>query len=199
MQRVDTFGNTGSLPAAEAQVNSPGYFTIGNPTLSVPATIVPAWWLNSIQEEILAVLAAAGVTPDKAINTQLRDSILGIAQNYQETTFSIANNQSSFANVTGMVLNKTLYTSAVIQFDAYRKDGAQERRVRGRMYAIYKPILDIWELHGIETFGADDFATEVGMEFEIVAASGQVRYKSSNFGGGSYAGSLRFKFDRFGV
>lgn len=199
MQRVDTFGNTGSLPAAEAQVNAPGYFTIGNPSLSVPATIVPAWWLNAIQEELLAVILAAGLTPNKAVSTQLRDSILGLSQDYAQTPFTLANNQSSFANVTGMIFDKTVHTTAIILFEAYRKDGAQERKVSGRMHAIYKPVLDIWELHGVEAFGADDLTTEVGLEFEVVAATGQVRYKSSNFAGGSYVGVLKFKFDRFSV
>lgn len=29
-------------------------------------TILPAWWLNQVQSELLAVLTAAGIQPDKS-------------------------------------------------------------------------------------------------------------------------------------
>jgi hypothetical protein len=53
-----------------------GFFTGGTPGL-VAATRVRAWWLNMIQEEIIAVLVAAGLTPDTAATNfhQLRDAI----------------------------------------------------------------------------------------------------------------------------
>lgn len=56
-----------------------GLFTKGNPTTGVPATVVTDDWLNAVQEEIIAVLVAAGITPNKATNTQLRDAIVAIA------------------------------------------------------------------------------------------------------------------------
>lgn len=46
-------------------------FTIGNPSTGVPATQVTADWLNAVQEEIIAVLDAAGITPQKTNNAQL--------------------------------------------------------------------------------------------------------------------------------
>ena len=197
MQRVDSFGNTASLPAAEAQVNPPGYFTIGNPTLSIPATVVPAWWCNQITEELLYLLTQAGVTPDKADFTQVYESIIGLSQNFQETSFLIANNQTSFANITGMVLDKLLFKSAIISFDVYRKDATPtEVSAVGELYPIYKPVLDTWSLEGPELKG--DNVDDIGLEFDITSA-GQVRYKSSNFTGGSYSGTLRFKFNRFKI
>ena len=38
-------------------------------------TILPAWWLNQIQAELLAVLTAAGIRPNKAKTNQLADAI----------------------------------------------------------------------------------------------------------------------------
>lgn len=38
-------------------------------------TTIEAWWLNMIQDEIRAVVLAAGLTPDKSDNTQLAKAI----------------------------------------------------------------------------------------------------------------------------
>lgn len=50
-------------------------FTEGDPTIPIPATTVRAAWLNSVQEELIAILAAAGIVPDKANNAQVVDAI----------------------------------------------------------------------------------------------------------------------------
>lgn len=50
---------------------TPQYATDGNPALNIPATRWPAYQYNAIQEEIMNVLIAAGITPDKANNAQL--------------------------------------------------------------------------------------------------------------------------------
>lgn len=46
-------------------------FTEGNPSTGAVATTVTADWCNAVQEEIIAVLTAAGITPAKANNGQL--------------------------------------------------------------------------------------------------------------------------------
>ena len=51
-------------------------FTEGDPTIPVAATTVTAAWLNAMQEEAVAVLAAAGIAPDKANNAQMLAAIL---------------------------------------------------------------------------------------------------------------------------
>lgn len=53
-------------------------FTEGNPTTGQEATQVTADFLNAIQEEIIAVLAAAGISPNKANNTQLAAAITAL-------------------------------------------------------------------------------------------------------------------------
>lgn len=64
MHRVDTATATAVLPAPEA-VGTPGYFTKGDAVGGVAATIPGPDWFNMMQEEMVAVLDAAGVTPDQ--------------------------------------------------------------------------------------------------------------------------------------
>lgn len=52
-------------------------FTEGSPTAGVPATQVSASWMNDVQENIMAVLSAAGVTPTKGRAADLLDAIVG--------------------------------------------------------------------------------------------------------------------------
>lgn len=194
MHRIDSFGTSASLPSIEAPTTSPGYFTKGNPGLAVPATLVSQDWLNSVQEELANVIEAAGLTLAKGTNNQLLAALLGISLDYSEPQFTIANNQSSFANITGLVFDKTIYRSAIISYSAYRKDAGQEVAINGKLHAIYKTVANAWEIFGPELVG--DLTNDIGMEFDITSA-GQVRYKSSNFAGGSYVGLMRFKVDRF--
>jgi hypothetical protein len=70
MFRIDNTTAVGTLPVAAAPI-VPGYFTDGNPSTGVAATIVDAWWCNMLQEEILTVISAAGITPNKAAHNQL--------------------------------------------------------------------------------------------------------------------------------
>ena len=62
-----------------------GYFTDGNPATGQAATIVPAEWLNSVMMELLNVLAAANVTPDKAQFNQLLTALGTVTRTLQAT------------------------------------------------------------------------------------------------------------------
>ena len=46
-------------------------FTDGDPVGGVPATIVMADWLNDVQEELMSILSAAGITPVKGTQDQV--------------------------------------------------------------------------------------------------------------------------------
>jgi hypothetical protein len=62
---------------------TPGYATDGNPATSVPATQWPAYQYNAIQEELIAILAAAGITPNRTNNAQVVAAIQTILQRGQ--------------------------------------------------------------------------------------------------------------------
>ncbi len=78
MQRVSRATASNVLPAAP-EGGTPGYFTGGNPSTGTPATVPGYEWFNGVQEEIMAVLSAAGITPSTADLTQLAQAIRAIA------------------------------------------------------------------------------------------------------------------------
>ncbi len=53
---------------------SDGYASAGNPGTGTPATKPGSHWYHMITEEILALIAAAGIAFDKTVLTQLRDA-----------------------------------------------------------------------------------------------------------------------------
>ncbi|WP_181405315.1 hypothetical protein [Pantoea eucalypti] len=55
-----------------------GEFTDGNVAGNVQPTELMAAWFNSVQREIIAVLAAAGIVPDKTNDKQLSEAIQAI-------------------------------------------------------------------------------------------------------------------------
>ena len=53
-------------------------------------TILPAWWLNQVQSELLAVLTAGGIQPDKNKTDQLLDAIKKVAPKSSPATATVA-------------------------------------------------------------------------------------------------------------
>jgi hypothetical protein len=74
MFRIDDSTAATSMPTPEP-AGSEGFFTEGSPAAGTPATNVRGSWLNMIQEELRAIVVAAGLTPDKTSHTQVRDAI----------------------------------------------------------------------------------------------------------------------------
>ncbi|MCA8045466.1 gp53-like domain-containing protein [Burkholderia arboris] len=77
MFRIDDATAASSLPTPET-AGAEGYFTEGDPVAGLPATNVRGSWLNMIQEELRAVVVAAGMTPSKTNYTQVRDAIAAL-------------------------------------------------------------------------------------------------------------------------
>lgn len=73
-----------SVPASQADAapttGTPQYATDGNPAANVPATQWPAYQYNAIQEELIAIQAAAGLSPDRANNAQVIAAIRALIQ-----------------------------------------------------------------------------------------------------------------------
>jgi len=74
MFRIDDATAATSLPAPET-AGTEGYFTEGNPATGTPATKVRGSWLNMIQEELRAIVVAAGLTPSKTTYNQVLAAI----------------------------------------------------------------------------------------------------------------------------
>jgi hypothetical protein len=64
MQRIQDPSAVPFIPDIPPLAGPAGYFTGGNPTGGVPATVLRAWWLNMIQEELMTVVTAGGQTPN---------------------------------------------------------------------------------------------------------------------------------------
>ena len=73
MYAIDNATAATSMPAVSA-AGVPGFFTGGNPGAGLAATVVTADWLNIVQQELLGVLAEAGIAPSK---NQLNQIALG--------------------------------------------------------------------------------------------------------------------------
>lgn len=59
-------------------------FTEGDPVGGIQATVLTDDWLNDVQENLIAVLVAAGVTPTKGRTNDLLDSVKGRLLNVQK-------------------------------------------------------------------------------------------------------------------
>ncbi|KUR80749.1 hypothetical protein [Novosphingobium sp. FSW06-99] len=81
MFNIDTASAAAELPAPGA-AGTPGYFTNGDPTAGTPPTTISADWLNGIQAELLSILSAASIEPNKTefnqVLTALRDIFMPI-------------------------------------------------------------------------------------------------------------------------
>ncbi|OPY15600.1 MAG: hypothetical protein A4E66_00004 [Syntrophus sp. PtaB.Bin001] len=74
MFRVDTSSAVTELPA-QNEAGNPGYFTQGNAANGLAATVPGQDWFNIVQEELMAVVLSAGLTPAKAATNQVLQAI----------------------------------------------------------------------------------------------------------------------------
>ena len=82
MQRIQDPDALVARPAVPTLTGNVGYFTNGNPQTAVPATPVPDWYLNMLQEEACAILTAAGLPLDgTATVLQAVEILIGRAAN----------------------------------------------------------------------------------------------------------------------
>jgi hypothetical protein len=76
MYQIDN-STAATVQAAPSLPGTPGFFTDGNPGAGSPATILPAEWLNAVQQELINAVVAAGITPSKSLYNQLAQAIKG--------------------------------------------------------------------------------------------------------------------------
>lgn len=78
MFRIDSTGAAVAQPVLGAAGAVAGYFTEGDPGTGTLPTTVSADWLNTVQEEMLAVIEGAGLTASKTNAGQLLSAILAL-------------------------------------------------------------------------------------------------------------------------
>lgn len=96
-----------------------------------------------------------------------------------QENFTIANNQSSPANVTGLLLNNAEVRSALVEWNVTRittSTGAVARVQRGSFFVVWDGTA--WAM----TLGPDS-GTYAGVDFDIDPSTGQVTYVSDNQSG----------------
>lgn len=111
-----------------------------------------------------------------------------------ETTQDLADNQVAAADVTGLLLDKTLWRSAIVEADISRRDTAtpgSELRWVGTLRAYHSKESDGWTLQVISG-GPDSVGGKpAGVTFSVTNA-GQVQYTSHDLAGAAYVGKLTF-------
>lgn len=91
MDRAFASGSSASPPSAPGSP-SIGYATAGNPGGGTPATKPGAYWFHMVTEELLGVIAAAGLTPSQSDITQLLQALPNALASRPEMAKSLAVN-----------------------------------------------------------------------------------------------------------
>lgn len=102
-----------------------------------------------------------------------------------QSSFSIGNNQSTFADVVGLIFDPGQVRSATIQYNIYRVTDTQELSEEGVLRVVYKNNAAVFEL-------TQDSSGDSGVSFQILP-TGQVQYSSSLVAGVSYVGTMKFR------
>ena len=81
MYQIDNATSVAVMPTVDVVGPNPNsYFYKGDPTTNTPATIVEQDWLNTIQQELINILVAGGVTADKTKQDQVVKAINYLSQ-----------------------------------------------------------------------------------------------------------------------
>jgi len=120
-----------------------------------------------------------------------------------ETIFTITNNQSSAADVTGLLFSGSSTRSARLSVQFYINTtgaGATEMSARGEYLATYKSTAGTWDLAPLGVGG--DIESTSGMPAGItltITSSGQVQYTSTNVTGTPGTSKMTFKAETMSV
>ncbi|NHV29302.1 hypothetical protein [Burkholderia sp. D-99] len=100
-----------SVMPVPAAAGTAGFFTDGNPATAVPSTVLRADFMNTLMMEVLNVLSAAGIAPDKTKQDQLQKAISALLQ--QATRTRLTQNTNFYVNAsTGSDSNNGLTSGA---------------------------------------------------------------------------------------
>jgi hypothetical protein len=71
MQRIQNGTQVSVMPPLPAAIGTPGYGTNGDPAAGLESSIFGANEFNPIQEELIGIILAGGLTPDRSNNAQV--------------------------------------------------------------------------------------------------------------------------------
>lgn len=149
--------------------------TINGESFSIPSQGESPPWGQELSDLLTALVGVVNSTSGSA------DILL--------TSFNVANNVASVANVTGATWDTSQVRSFIMEYSIYRSTTTTEESEVGNLYGTYKSSSGSWDLS--ETYGGSS-----GIVFSITP-SGQLQYTSSNLSGTGYSGKLKFKATAF--
>lgn len=127
MQRIDSSTAVGS-PPTPAALGTPGYFQPVNPSLSILGTQTTSDWANGIQEEIVAVILAAGIALSKTNNGQLLAALYKLKGFSNVATYEIVSGQQVSVNgasfTSSGATSFTMPASGIIKYRMWGAGGA---------------------------------------------------------------------------
>lgn len=164
-------------------------FRAPNSQAGIAATRVRATWLNNVQEELLAVIEAAGLTPDIEDETQLLQAIDILKEN-KSISKVIDNNKITFFDLPGISFDHTQCQGALIEAHVKRSDNSSEKHDFIKIELNYSTSLAKW------TSKSSRSGSDAGVAFKVTD-SGQIQYTSTSMDSGSHAGSVKLKIQRF--
>lgn len=133
-------------------------------------TVDASWW-NTIRTALIA-FAGGGVV--------------------DETQFTIADNQSSYQNITGLLFDASVTRAVTLEYTIYRTNGSSiERRESGFVTAFYKAVAAAWSFERV-SYGDDALGNGTIAQSLNVTSAGQVQYKSDSIGA-TYVGTIRYR------
>jgi hypothetical protein len=152
--------------------NTPGVYTQTDPSDSS----YNARWVIKLGTAISSTQVL--INPDLASSAYFNPEIV--------SNFSIANNQSSVANITSLIIDGASYRGFIIEYTLYRKTDTNETAQVGRLRGVYKTVANTWLM-------SDDYSGEnAGVTFSITS-SGQLQYTSTDISGTNYLGVFDYK------
>ena len=157
----------------------------GTPDASPVAPSTPSGY---IRIALIDVPAVTGPTSQSSI-TDERDLFSTFPT---QKTFNMTNNQSSAANVTGLLFDPNILQSVIINYDIYRQSATAltECREVGRLILVYSRSESTWT---IDRIADATRLNDTGVEFSM--SGNQLQYTTTNISGGSNSDVLNYKVE----
>jgi len=167
-------------------------YTEGDPSLGVPATVVSADWLNSVQEELSGFIEYNGLVLNKASTTQIQAAMLEFflrGGRQSPITQTLINAQAVAADVVGFTMDSATVKAKICFYDIERKTDTANKQETGILFITRDTADNIWRLSKMSVHDDD-----MGVTLTTVVSAGTVsklQYVTDNMAGGAYDGKLK--------